>query len=103
MHASRGVFLLTALLRCRDQETFKLILVDEAYLYAMYDATFRDPIRVLQGKFFFKIYTAVHLFAHLLHVVTATVLGSLLELFFKLTHNIVLCKYVYSTEWCFLF
>ena len=78
--------LLAALLRCRDRQTLRLIVVDEAHLYTMHGATFRDPIRFLRDEFFYKIYAVGLLFTPLLLAMTATMPGSLLEPFSKLTH-----------------
>ena len=61
-----------ALLWARDPQVFRLIVIDEAHLYAIHGVSFRDSIRQLKRDFFAQLYRNMDRYAPLLLATTAT-------------------------------
>jgi superfamily II DNA or RNA helicase len=83
--ASTPTFL-SALLRCLEKKTLRLIALDEAHLFTMHGATFRHSIRFLRDEFFAIVYALGREYYPLLLAMTATMPESLLRPFSSLTH-----------------
>ena len=57
-YIATNTFFREALLRAHGRRVLRLVVVDEAHLYAAHGRSFREKIRVLKQVFFLKIYLA---------------------------------------------
>ena len=53
--ATNGI-VIDDILRCRARQTFRLLAIDKAHLYAMHGRSFRDAMRILQRLLFVVLF-----------------------------------------------
>ena len=76
--------LLDALFTCHQNQTLRLVTIDEAHLYAQHGRSFRESLRVLTSVFFTVLFRIGH-WHPLFLAMTATMTMDLLPLFSELT------------------
>ena len=74
-----------AVLECCRRKTLRLVVIDEAHLYAMHGSTFREPIRLLH-KLFFSIVFGVGQWHPLFLAMSATMTAPLVASLSTLTN-----------------
>ena len=78
-------YLRIALLECYRRKTLRLVVIDEAHLYAMHGSTFREQIRLLHNLFF-RIIFAVGKWHPLFLAMSATMTAPLVASLSRLTN-----------------
>jgi superfamily II DNA helicase RecQ len=75
-----------AILRCHQRKTLRLVVIDEAHLYAMHGRSFRGDLRLLQKSFFEVVFRSGGAYHPLFLLLTATMTRQLLPHLSKLTN-----------------
>ena len=78
---------LSALLKCRYQQTLRLVTIGKAHLFVMHGFTFRQPIRLFRDVLFAQLYAPSSSYYPLILAMTAMMPASLLQPFSSLTRD----------------
>ena len=77
---------LSALLKCRYQQTLRLVTIGKAHLFVMHGFTFRQPIRLFRDVLFAQLYAPSSSYYPLILAMTAMMPASLLQPFLSMIH-----------------